>query len=213
MVGDVNPSSERKFARMRLFRPVAILAVILTIAACAKPPQAEIDAAKAAVNAAAKNPDVITYAPDSLRDAQEKMAALDEEIAAQARKSALSRKYDAAKDLAVATAAAAARAPKDAESAKDQVAKEAAALAEKLEVAIPGFESKAYAARRVKGIKLDFAALALTSDQAQAALGDARKNLAAGSFAAAKAKLMAAQDRLSAEEENITEQTRIAKNR
>jgi hypothetical protein len=198
---------------MRSYRLVAITAVILAIAACAKPPQAEIDAAKAAVNTASKNPDVVTYAPDSLRDAQEKMAALDEEIAAQARKSALSRKYDAAKDIAVTTIAAAARASKDAEIAKDQVAKEAAALAEKLEAAIPAFESKAYAARRVKGIKLDFAALALTSDQARAALGDARKDLAARSFAAAKAKLMAAQDRLSAEEENITEQARIAKNR
>jgi hypothetical protein len=198
---------------MKLFRSAVAIAVVMAVVGCAKPPQAEIDAAKTALDAAAKNSDVITYAPNSLRTAQEKMGALDEEIAAQARKSAISRRYETARELASLAAAAAARAPKDAARAKEEVAREAASLVEKLEAAIPEFEARTYAARRVKGIKLDFAALALAAEQARLALGDARRSLAAGAFAAAKAKLMAAQDRLAAELENIMEQTRVAKSR
>ena len=40
--------------------------------------------AKAAMDATAKSADVVTYAPDELRLAQEKIAALDAEVAAQA---------------------------------------------------------------------------------------------------------------------------------
>jgi len=60
---------------MKLLRSIMVLAAVLCIASCAHPPQAEIDAAQAAMDAAAKNADVVTYAPDSLRVAQEKILA------------------------------------------------------------------------------------------------------------------------------------------
>jgi hypothetical protein len=199
---------------MRYMRPLVFFVTLLCIASCAKPPQAEIDAAKAALDAAAKNPDVVTYAPDSLRVAQEKMAALDAEISAQAKQTVLSRNYDLAKSLALEAADDARKADADAVATKEQVARDASSLVEEVTTAIPLFESKVWAAKRVPRIKLDFIApLALLPAQARATLADAQKDISGGAFATAKAKLMAVKDQLSSSEETITEQTRIAKSR
>jgi hypothetical protein len=195
-------------------RPLVFFATLLCIASCAKPPQAEIDASKAAMDAAAKNPDVVTYAPDSLRVAQEKMAALDAEISVQAKRTVLSRNYDLTKALAVEAAEDARKATADAVAAKEQVARDASSLVEEVTTAIPLFESKVWAARRVPRIKMDFITpLVLLPSHARAAVADAQKDLSGGAFATAKAKLMAVKDQLSSSEETITEQTRIARSR
>jgi hypothetical protein len=199
---------------MRYMRPLVFFATLLCIASCAKPPQAEIDASKAAMDAAAKNPDVVTYAPDSLRVAQEKMAALDAEISVQAKRTVLSRNYDLTKALAVEAAEDARKATADAVAAKEQVARDASSLVEEVTTAIPLFESKVWAARRVPRIKMDFITpLVLLPSQARAAVADAQKDISGGAFATAKAKLMAVKDQLSSSEETITEQTRIARSR
>jgi len=200
---------------MRIARVCAAAVFLLSVlAACAHPPQAEIDAARAALDAASRNPDVVTYAPDALRSAQEKLSALDTEIALQAKRSALSRSYDTAAVLARDAAALAALALTDAVAAKQQVASEAAGLVEEITAAIPSFESRVWAAKRVPRIKLDIITpLQLVPDQARTAVDDARKDIASGAFAAAKARLMAAKDQLSSSEETITEQTRIARSR
>jgi hypothetical protein len=199
---------------MRVIRPLVLLAVIVSLASCAQPPQAEIDAAKAALDAAAKSADVVTYAPDELRFAQEKLAALDTEVAAQARRSALSRSYDQTRVLARDAADEAAKALTMAETAKEQVAREAAALADEITSSIPQFESKVWAAKRVPRIKLDvILPLGLLPEQARTIVEDARQDINAGAFATAKAKLQAVKDQLSACEETITEQTRIARSR
>jgi hypothetical protein len=199
---------------MRNMRPLVMLAVLLLLASCAKPPQAEIDAAKAAMDATAKSADVVTYAPDELRLAQEKIAALDAEVAAQARRSPLSRNYDATRALARDAADSAAKAVMTAAAAKDQVAREAASLADEITTTIPQFESKVWSAKRVPRIKLDLILpLGLLPEQARSVVQDARQDINAGAFATAKAKLQAIKDQLSACEETIAEQTRIAKSR
>jgi hypothetical protein len=199
---------------MRYARPLLFFVTLFCIAACAKPPQVEIDAARAALDGASKNPDVVTYAPDSLRVAQEKMAALDNELAIQAKRTALSRGYDLARSLAQEAAEDARAAGADAVSAKEQVARDASALVEDVTAAIPLFESKVWAARRVPRIKMDFITpLGLLPAQARSTVADAQKDIAGGAFATAKAKLMAVKDQLAASEETITEQTRIAKSR
>ena len=199
---------------MRYLRPLAFFVTLLCMASCAKPPQAEIDAAKAAMDAAAKNPDVMTYAPDSLRVAQEKTAALDAEISTQTKRTVLSRNYDLTKALAVEAADDARKAAADAVATKEQVARDASSLVEEVTTAIPLFESKVWAARRVPRIKMDFIApLALLPALARATLVDAQKDISGGAFATAKAKLMAVKDQLASSEETITEQTRIAKSR
>jgi hypothetical protein len=192
----------------------ALLCTLSVLAACAHPPQASVDAARAALDAASRNSDVVIYAPDALRNAQDKMNALDAELARQSRRSALARNYDASAALAQEAAALAVSAAEAAEITKKQVASDAAALVDEVTAAIPGFESKVWAARRVPRIKLDLIApLALVPDQARAAIDEARKDIASGAFASAKARLMAAKGQLSSSEETITEQVRIARSR
>ncbi len=199
---------------MKHLRVVLLVVAACGLAACAKPPQEAIDAARAALRTAAETPDVLTYAPDSLRAAQDKMDELNSERAAQQKKSSFSRHYDAVASLSQQVAAAAERARTDAEASKQEIAREAATLIEKIGTEIPDFESKVWTAKRVRGIRLDaISPLGLVADQARLALDDARKDLDTGSFAAAKAKAMAVEDWLSQGEETITEQTRIAKNR
>jgi hypothetical protein len=188
------------------------LASVLVLASCAQPPKAEIDAAKVALDAAAKSADVVTYAPDSLRAAQEKVAEMDAEIAAQARRSPLSRGYDTAKALAIEAADAAHKAVEDAVTAKSQVARDASSLIEEVSAAISPFEYKVWAAKRVPRIRLDvITPLALLPDMARKTVDEAGRDINAGSYAVAKAKLMAVKDRLSSCEETIAEQTRIAR--
>lgn len=199
---------------MKNLRVVLLVVAACGLAACAKPPQAAIDAAIAAVKSAAENPDVLTYAPDSLRAAQQKMDELNNELSAQGKRSAFSRSYSAARNLAQDVVAAADRARADADTSKQQVAKDAVSLIERIGAEIPDFEAKVWTARRIRGIRLDaITPLALVADQARLALDDARKDLDTGSFAAAKAKAMAVEDWLSQGEQTITEQTRIARNR
>jgi hypothetical protein len=166
---------------MKIARVFAAAALVSFLAACAHPPQAEIDAAREALDAASRNPDVITYAPDALRRAQEKTAALDGEIALQGKRSRLSRSYDAAAELAKEALDLSARAEGEAVAAKQQVAQDAAGLVETVTAAIPAIESKVWAAKRVPRIKLDIIApLQLIPEQARAAVDDARKDIASG---------------------------------
>ena len=197
---------------MNTVRMLIALAALAWLVSCAKPPQAEIDAAKAALDTASKSADVVTYAPDSLRLAEEKAAELDGEITAQSHRSALSRRYDAVKELAAAAADAARKAIADAGTSKAQVALDASSLLQEVSAAIPTVESKVWAAKRVPRIRQEIIApLVLVPDMARRTVDDAGRDIGAGSFAIAKAKLMAVKDRLSNCEETIAEQTRIAR--
>lgn len=203
---------ERKLTLMGKMCSILACAALLCLASCANPPQAEIDAAKTALDTASRSSDVVTYAPDALRAAQEKMTMLETEIAAQAKRSALSRNYDTAKSLALEAADLARRASEEAVTDKQQVAQDATALVDEVTAAIPVFESKVWAAKRVPRIKMDIITpLQLVPDQARAAVEDARKDIAAQAYATAKAKLMAVKDQLAEDGETITEQTRIAR--
>jgi len=199
---------------MRIARLFAVIIALSGIVACATPPQAEIDAAKAAFDAAARSTDVVTYAPDALRAAQEKMAQLDDEIAAQAKHSALSRSYDEVKRIAAEESQLARAAVGVAVTAKQRVATDSAALVDELTGSLPIFQSKVWAAKRVPRIKMDIInPLQAAPDQIRAGILDAQKDIDAGVYATAKAKLMALKDTMSADEETITEQTRIARGR
>jgi hypothetical protein len=199
---------------MRNMRPLVVLAVLFALAACAQPPQAEIDAAKAALDAAARSTDVDIYAPDQLRAAQERMAGLDAEIGAQAKRSALSRNYDTAKSLALDVAVLAKASVDAAVISKQQVAKDAVQIADDLTAAIPAFERKVWNARGVRRINLDIITpLQPVPEAARQTVADARKDIESGAYATAKAKLLAVKDQIASCEETITEQTRIARSR
>ncbi len=197
---------------MRRARAFLAVAAAALLASCAHPPQAAIDTARAALQEAERDSDVVTYAPDSLRAAQEQGAALETELASQMKKPGFLRRFDAVQQTALQAADLAGKAVADAVQAKTRVALEAASLLDELEAAIPQVEYKVWAARRVPKIKLDIiATVAVVPGQARAAIDDAQKDIDSGDYAAAKAKLLAVKDQLTFCEDTVTEQTRIAK--
>jgi hypothetical protein len=199
---------------MKTARTFAVLAVLLGLTSCASPPQAEIDAARTALTAATQNADVITYAPNALRAAQEKLAEVDAEIAAQGKRSPLSRDYTAVKSLAAEASELARKAGAEAVAEKQQTAREAIALVDEVTAAIPAIEQKLWAAKRVPRIKLAIITpLQTLPAQARAAVTDAQKDIAAEAYATAKAKLLAVKTQVAAAGETVTEQTRIARGR
>jgi hypothetical protein len=199
---------------MKRARAFIVLAVLLSLASCASPPQSDIDAARKALDTVTQDADVITYAPDALRAAQEKMTEMDAEIAAQAKRSALSRDYTAVKTLSADASDLARKASVDAVAEKQQTATEAAALVDEVTAAIPVLESRLWAAKRVPRIKLAIITPMQTLPaQARAAVTDAQNDIAAAAYATAKAKLLAVKTQLTAAGETITEQTRIARGR
>jgi hypothetical protein len=198
---------------MRQIRTLAVLSLALCAAACAKPPQEQIAEAQAALEAAARSTDVVTYAPDSLRAAQETLGALEVELAAQSRRAALTRSYDAATQLALQVLAESRTAVRDAAGAKEQVRAAAGPLIASTLEAAAEVEKRLWAARRVRGVRPAFlAARADDIAQARAGLADAQKDFDAGSFAAAKAKAMAVRNGLDTIDGRISEAVRLARN-
>jgi hypothetical protein len=205
---------ERNSGFMKSARTFIVLAVLLVLASCASPPQAEIDAARTALEKATRDADVITYAPDALRAAQEKMMEMDTELAAQAKRPSLSRDYDSVKSLAAEAAELGRAAGVEAAAQKQQTAGEAAALVDEVTAAIPAFEQRLWAAKRVPRIKMAIITpLQTLPAQSRAAVADAQNDIASQAYAAARAKLLAVKTQLVAAGETITEQTRIARGR
>jgi len=182
----------------------------LALWACEKPPQTDIDSAAKAYETSASDPDVTTYAPDRLRDAQSKLAALRAEVEAQGKKGSLSRRYEKTLTLAAEAKAAAEAAVAEARQAKERVKTDADTLLQGFESSISHFESKLWSAKRVRGIKLDEDLLTLAYDS-RTAVADALKDFEAGSYAAAKAKAITIQERLAEGESRVAEAVRLIK--
>jgi hypothetical protein len=181
------------------------LLLALIVAACAKPPQADIDAARTAVADAAKNADVVAYAPDTLKSAQDKLAQMETELTA--------KHYDKVKALALDAKATAGTAANDAAKGKEKAQADATALIAALKQALPDASKKLATAKRVRGIKLDDAALTKSLADAQAAIADADKDLAGGNFASALQKATAVQTQLSDGEKMIADAIQAAGNK
>jgi hypothetical protein len=197
---------------MRRPRIFAVLSAALLALSCAKPPQAEIDAARAALETAARSADVVTYALDSLRAAQETMGSLQAELAVQTKRSPLGRGYEKAKQLAEETLAGTNAAVADAAAAKGELRAATGPLIAAIGEAIPEVERRLWAARRVRGMKADFlAARARDIAQAREALAGAQADFDAGSYAAANARAKAVQASLDAIDGKISEAVRLAR--
>ena len=100
------------------------------VTGCASPPNADVDAAKAAVDKAATDR-AGQYAPESLKAAQDARAALDAELKAQEGK--WLKSHDKTKELAVAAKAAGDKAAADAVAGKEKA--DAVAAKEKADAA------------------------------------------------------------------------------
>ena len=106
------------------------LGLAITVTGCASPPNADVDAAKAALDRAATER-AAQYAAESLKAAQDARAALDVELKAQ--EGTWFKSYDKTKELAVAAKAAGDKAAADAVAGKEKA--DAVAAKEKADAA------------------------------------------------------------------------------
>jgi hypothetical protein len=190
---------------MKALKVLIPVALVLALAACAKPPQADIDAARAAVAAAEKNSDIVAYAPDSLKSAQASLAQMETELTA--------KHYDKVKTLALEAKAMAGTAANDVATNKAKAQADATALITALQKALPDATAKIAAARRVPGVKLDFTALTQALAQAKAGVADAQNDLTGGDYASALQKATAVQTQLNDGEKMISDAVALATNK
>lgn len=190
---------------MKYLKVILPILIVLLVGACAQPPKADIDAARAAVAAAAKNADIVAYAPDTLKSAQDKLAQMETELTA--------KHYDKVKALALDAKATAGTAANDAARNKEKAQADATALIAALKQALPDAARKLAAAKRVRGIKLDFAALTRQLGDAQVSVADADNDLSNGNFASALQKATAVQNQLTDGEKAIADAIQLATGR
>jgi hypothetical protein len=197
---------------MRNFTSVGLILMLLAfLAACAQPPREAIDAAQAAIETARRDPDAALYAPDALRSAEEQLAALLAEAAAQERKAAPLRNYDRTSALAALAREAGDSARAEAAAAKELAGLEAAALIESAAAALSAIEIKAGQARRLRGIKLDMTAVIASIVEARAMLESARADLTSLAYASSRAKAAAAGANIGTLDEVISEAMLLAR--
>ena len=139
------------------------LSLAITVTGCASPPNADVDAAQAALDRAATDR-AGQYAAESLKAAQNARTALDVELKAQEGK--LFKSYDKTKELAVAAKAAGDKAAADAVAGKekaDAVAakeKEAAAARAKARMAAVRPGGRIMEPKKIKDVQPVYPALA-----------------------------------------------------
>ena len=170
-----------------------ILAAALVLAGCGKPPKAEIDAAKAAFEAAVAAQAEV-FAPEAFARAKTSMAELDAEVAAQGRK--VLKGYDKVKSLAAAARKNADDARAAAETRKTELKNELPRTIASLLDGVRTAEGKLAAALAIRGVSLDAAGLRTDIESARRVLTQARSDLDAGRLADASTKTNQARDLL-----------------
>ncbi|HOX32381.1 MAG TPA: DUF4398 domain-containing protein [Spirochaetales bacterium] len=176
--------------------------LVLSLFACAKPPQAEIDAAKAQVAKAAQDPDVIAYAPETLKRAEEALGKMQAELSA--------KHYDKVKAFASEAQSAAIAAFADAKTGKERVKGQAEALIASVKKALPDAEKTLASAKRIKPAKLDLVAASKGIADAKAELAGAEKAYADGNYIVARDQAQDAQTRIADVVKRISEAVQAA---
>jgi TonB family protein len=136
------------------FRAIA-LGLAIAVTGCASPPNADVDAAKAALDRAATDR-AGQYAAESFKAAQDTRAALDAELKAQEGK--WFKSYDKAKELAVTAKAAGDKAAADAVAGKEKA--DAAAARARASVAPVRIGGQIKPPLKIKDVKPVYPAIA-----------------------------------------------------
>jgi hypothetical protein len=171
---------------------LGVAALTLTLASgCAKPPQQEMDALKAAMTSA-EQAEAPKYAPDAWNAAQQAQNAVNAEIEAQANKFALFRSYTKTKELNAA-AMQAATAARDAAVAGKEAAKNAAnealtAAKASLEAAKTAMTELGNCKRKPKDFKKDMETMQATLDGYSAQVAGIESAIASEDFMGARSQ-------------------------
>ena len=170
-----------------LFGVGVLLAFVVAVVSCGSPPQAELDAAQAALDSA-KQAGAEAYAADAYNRAKNTLA--------DAKAKVEQSEYDAAKTAAIQAKDQADLAKSLAESTKVRIRDEAQAIVTRVSNAIGDAGSAVNGAPRGKGADGDLDQLRADLGQAEAALGDARSSLSSGNFNAALEQAKSADSKL-----------------
>ncbi len=185
-----------------LIAAIISAALVAALGSCAKPPVAEVEAAKAAVAKAESDADVPVYAADSLSRAKDSLSRMQKEYDA--------KKYDAAKTLAQETVQAADKAISDARSNKERVRSSASSTIAAVKAALAETEGALAGAKKNRKVKLDFAAVADELAAVKKTIAAAESDYNGGSFMAAQDKAESAQSKLRDISSRIADAVRAA---
>jgi hypothetical protein len=164
---------------------------MLTLASCAKPPQAELDSASQAVSGA-KSAQASEYAADSLRAAEDALARMNDEVKLQGERMGIMRSYDKAKQLAAEAKAAGDKAAADAKAGLERARNEASQAIEEAKTMLANAQAAVDQAPTGKGTTADIAAMKATLAGVQESIGATEAAFASGRFGEAKAQAQAA---------------------
>ncbi len=179
------------------------ICAVLAVSACAKPPTAEMENAAAAVARAENEPNVLVYAENMLRQAQDRLVRMNE--------AANSKQYDEARRFAQEAVSLAERAINEARSAETSArAAEAAAAASdekartdvsnlinSVKASITEAEQALQNAQKVENIRLDINAITYEIDTAKKHIQDAETFLAGKQYDEAEDAAAAARSSVS----------------
>ena len=167
------------------------LAVLVITTGCGQPPQADVEASKAALDAA-RQAGAPEYAPEAMKAAEDADAAMQAELDAQAGKFPLFRSYKDAGDKAVAAKQAAEQAQASAQQGKELAKQQATAAIQEGQTMLTDTSAMLQKAPHGKGSAMDLAALKTDLETAGASLTEAQSLLTAESYKEALAKAEAA---------------------
>jgi hypothetical protein len=160
---------------------------LLSVNGCSKPPQTEIDSAKASIQAA-RDAEAGTYAEGSLRAADDQMSQLEAELKVQEDKFAMFRSYKRTSELAAAAKTAGDKAAEDARAGKEQKKGEAQTAISDAKTQIEEAQTALASAPTGKGAQADLAALRTDLDGATAAVAEAESAFNSEKYMDAMAK-------------------------
>jgi len=178
---------------MKVKTLVAVLVVIFAmtlIVGCAKVPQQELDAAKAALDAA-KAVEADRYAPELYNAVKDSLNAINAEIEKQNSKFALFRSYSKAKNMLAAALTAANTAKETALANKEKVKTEANDLLAQIGPAVDDVKKLMKKAPRGKEGRAALEAMNTDLAAVEASVGEANTAMANGDYLTARDKVQA----------------------
>lgn len=181
----------------RLGGALLVLSVVAVAAGCAKRPDAEVAAARTAVEEAraAGGPQ---YVPEAFKGVEDALQKAQEETKAQDDRFALMRSYDKAKELLARVKSDAEKVRTEAVAAKERAKGEAEAAQKEARTSLDAAKALLAKAPRGKGTKADLEAMEADLKAAETALAEARAAADKEDYLGAKAKAQSVKDKATA---------------
>lgn len=172
----------------RLALIVAALALLAVMVGCSKPPEAEMQSANAAMEAA-RTAEAETYVPDSFRAAMDTLNAADAAKKEQDSKFALFRSYGKSKEMFVKSTEMFTNVASEAATEKEKVHQEVVAALATARAVVDSATAALNKAPRGKGSKADIELIKSDLTAVEAGYTEAESDINAGKYMTAKAKV------------------------